>query len=87
MLYILSYLVLLFSPADQVDDKDEDPNNPFSFKEFVKKDKRRAVYYNSKEADVEGFTPSDSEAVMLTPFVPYGLQPPVFLCSRPSRQN
>ncbi|XP_022108778.1 serologically defined colon cancer antigen 3 homolog isoform X3 [Acanthaster planci] len=50
---------------DQGDDKDEDPNNPFSFKEFVKKDKRKAVYYNSKEGDIDGFSPSDSEPQFL----------------------
>ncbi|XP_038068399.1 uncharacterized protein LOC119737845 isoform X2 [Patiria miniata] len=46
---------------DQAEDKDEDPNNPFSFKEFVRKDKRKAVYYNSKEEDIDGVNLSDSE--------------------------
>ncbi|XP_033626003.1 uncharacterized protein LOC117289132 isoform X2 [Asterias rubens] len=47
--------------SDQSGEKEVDPNNPFSFKEFVRKDKRKAVYYTSKEDSVDQPTASQNE--------------------------
>ena len=55
--------LLLFS-SDQSGEKEVDPNNPFSFKEFVRKDKRKAVYYTSKEDSVDQPTASQNEVVI-----------------------